>query len=354
MTGGVEFRIEAMSWALLTGNLFSERMRAGGRVSEIWNWAPFNMTISRSTMNPLVPLRYVFNKDGRKARAWDVDPNTGTSEMMHWGLFNPTNDKAFQGLAPMAAAASSGDQLNAANKWRFNLFMNDCRPAGVMSTDQPVTTSDEKTLSKRLIEKAKSKFLILGGGLKWTQLGMTPKDADYLAGSKFNKQEICEVFGVPSQLLGIEGSQTFANFEEARYSFWLMTVLPLLDLYYSELNRWLAPEYGEDVEIFYDESDITALDYVRERKVAQALETDVLTINEKRALMGFEAIDEGEADQVFVDPSKLPLGFDVFMPEEAAAEDAAKAFVRMGMDRKEAELKAHNIFHERSCHHRQD
>jgi phage portal protein BeeE len=171
-----------------------------------------------------------------------------------------------------------------------------------------------------------------------------------LNGSKFSKQEIAEVFGVPTQLLGIEGSQTYANFEEARYALYLLTVMPLVDLYFDELNRWLTPLYGEDLKICYDKSSIDALDYVRQRKTESMLNSTVLTINEKRELLGLPPRGEAEADQLFIDPNMLPLGFEAFNSEEQAAQDAAKAFVRMGMKRSEAEVKAWEVFNGQ-CHH---
>ena len=347
--GGVEFLVEAYSWALLTGNLFLEKLKVRNQVSELWNWEPYAFSIERSKINRRMPAAYVFGKGSASVRRWDVDPIKGTSEMMHWGLFNPSADEAFMGQSPLAAAASAGDQLNAANKWRYNLLKNDCRPSGVLSTDQPITTSDEKTLSQRLKEKAQSKFLLLGGGLKWQQLGLTPKDADHLAGSKFNKQEICEVFGVPIQILGIEGSQTFANMEQAILHLYNETVLPLVELYFSELNRWLAPEYGAGVEICYNENEIKALEPERKAALETRLNSDVLTINEKRDLLGYKALNEADADTLFIDPSKLPLGMDVFTSDEMATQEAAKSFMRMGLSRADAESKALDLFTERKC-----
>ena len=254
------------------------------------------------------------------------------------------------GQSPMSAAASAGDQLNAANKWRHDLYKNDCRPSGLLSTDQPVTTADEKTLMKRLIEKAKSKILLLGGGLKWTQLGMTPKDADFLNGSKYNKQEICEVFGVATQLLGIEGSMTFANMEQAFIHLYNQTTLPLVDLYYSELSRWFQEDYP-GVEVCYNRDTIKALEPERREAMKLKLESPAVTINEKREMMGLPKINEEDADTVFIDPNKLPIGMEVFTPDEMAAQDAAKSFMRMGMGRGEAETKALEMFSESKCKH---
>ena len=350
ITGGQEFREEAYSWALLTGNIFCDRSIVGGRVAEMHHWQPYGMKIHRSKANIQIPHSY----EAENKRTWEVDAVSGASDMMHLGLYNPDPNAGFMGLSPLAAAASSADQLNAGNEWRYNLYKNDCRPSGLLSTEQPVTSSQRKELGKDMDSRSGAKnagrWMILGGGLKYQQLSQSAKDVDWLNGSKFSKQEIAEVFGVPTQLLGIEGSQTYANFEEARYALYLLTVMPLVDLYFDELNRWLTPLYGEDLKICYDKSSIDALEYVRQRKTETMLNSSVLTINEKRELLGLPPRGEAEADQLFIDPNMLPLGFEAFNSEEQAAQDAAKAFVRMGMKRSEAEVKAWEVFNGQ-CHH---
>ena len=95
----------------------------------------------------------------------------------------------------------------------------------------------------------------------------------------------------------------------------------------------MFPLFGEDLKICYDKSSIDALDFVRQRKTESMLNSTVLTINEKRELLGLAPREEAEADQLYVDPSLLPMGFEAFTQEEQAASDAAKAFMRMGMKR---------------------
>lgn len=357
ITGGQEFRIEAYSWAMLTGNIFTERSVIGGAPRELYHWQPFMMSIDRSKSNIQIPLRYWASKNQSGARKWDVDPISGDSDMMHLAMFNPSPEAGFMGQSPLAGAASAGDQMNASSKWRFNSLKNDMRPAGILATEQPVTSAQRKELTKDMEQnsgwKKAGKFLLLGGGLKFSQLSLSPKDSDWLNGTKLNKQEICEVFGVPTQLIGVESAQTYANFEQARYAFYINTILPLVDLYFGELNRWLVPVFGENIEICYDKSEIDALDYARQEKTKAILNSDVATYNEKREVLGLPPRDEEEADQIFVDPNKLPAGFDVFTEDEMEATQAAKVYQRMGMSKDEAQTKAMDEFYAKKegCNH---
>jgi len=204
--GDKEFFIASYSWLMLTGNLFTSKTVVSGRPVELWNWQPYNIAIGHSSVNPMMPSSYIFRKGSRGQKVWDVNPITGESDILHWSLFNPSEEMPFFGQSPLSAAASSADQLNAANKWRFNGFKNDMAPSGILSTEQMIDAATHNELSKTMDResgwKRAKRFLILGGGMKYTQLGLSAKESDWLAGSKFNKQEIAEVYGVPTQLLG--------------------------------------------------------------------------------------------------------------------------------------------------------
>ena len=351
--GGIEFRTAAYSWMMISGNCFTEKLVVGGLPRELWNWQPYQMSVASSANNPRMPARYTFDKSGKATHTWDVDLLTGKSDLLHWRTFNPDPEASFFGQAPLKAGASSADQLNAADKWRYNSFKNDCRPSGILSTDNAIDEKQRKSLQGSLDNKQSgwwgaAKTMLLGGGLKWQQLGVSAKDADWLNGSKYNKQGIAEVFGVPTQLLGIEGSMTFSNMEQAIVFFYNQTVLPLVDLYISELNRWIAPDYGDNVEVYYEINDIKALEPERRESLKTRLESDVLTMNEKRELIGYEPVTELEADQLYIDSNKIPLGLDIFTEEEKQVEDAAKSLMRLGLPREEAEQKAFDIVQERA------
>ena len=49
---------------------------------------------------------------------------------------------------------------------------------------------------------------------------------------KLKQKDICEVLGVPTQLIGIEGSQTYANYEQTRAAFYEDRAIPLLNMFY--------------------------------------------------------------------------------------------------------------------------
>jgi phage portal protein BeeE len=109
-------------------------------------------------------------------------------------------------------------------------------------------------------------------------------------------------------MLDIEGSQTYANMEQAKLGFWEDAVIPILVKIRDALNQWLVPLLGEDLFLDFNLDDVSALIPRRaerfERNV-KAVEAGLLTINEARADLGYAPIDGG--DVILVQASKLPL-----------------------------------------------
>jgi HK97 family phage portal protein len=136
--------------------------------------------------------------------------------------------------------------------------------------------------------------LVLEGGLDWREMSLSPKDMDWLAGKDVSAREIALAFAVPPQLVGIEGSLTFANFEQARLALFDDAILPLIDHVKDELNHWLAPRFGDDIRIDYDIDKIEAYAERREKTWKRISAAGFLTVNEKRAALSLPPVDGGE------------------------------------------------------------
>ena len=111
--------------------------------------------------------------------------------------------------------------------------------------------------------------------------------------SKYNAaREIALAFGVPPQLLGIPGDNTYSNYEQARLSLWEETILPTLDGILESLNTWLVPLFGNDLSLEYDKDSIEILTQKREKVWDYVEKASFLTKNEKRQIFGYPPIKE--------------------------------------------------------------
>lgn len=334
--GGSAFFQSLYAYRLLAGNTYIEAAgptggARAGQPRELWILRPDRMRVIKGARG--VPAGYEFETNGKKVR-WDFDPlNVVASPILHSKSFHPLDD--YYGLSPLEAAAFEIDQHNAAGRHNYSLLANGARPDGAVVYTPPDEASSDvlsdeqfKRVQREIDEHSgpdnAGRPMILEGGLDWRPMAMSPKDMDFANLRDMSGRDIAMAYDVPPQLVGIEGSQTFANFEQARLSLYEDAVLPLVDDYADELNRWLVPRYGENLELCFDQDAIPALMVRRREKWEMIGQTDVLTINEKRLALGFDAIEGG--DVLLVPANLLPLDSE---PENEPEDDEARALVQL-------------------------
>jgi len=150
--------------------------------------------------------------------------------------------------------------------------------------------------------------MLLEGDFDWKEMGLSPKDMDFISLKNMSAKDIALVYGVPSQLIGIPDSQTYSNFAEAKLALYNETIIPLLDRFQGDLNEWLTPMFGEGLELRYDIDSIPAMAEQRKRvfeSVVTGVQNGILTRNEAREQLGYETVDGG--DSLLVPANLMPL-----------------------------------------------
>ena len=280
--GGAALFEAAFGFYLIAGNSYIEA--AGPKNAaplELWTLRPDRMRIVPGAAG--LPTAYRYQVNGTTFD-YAADTLTGQSQVLHMKSFHPLDD--WYGMSPMEAAAFSIDQHNEAAKWNAALLQSSGRPSGalVYKPAHPealdTLTGDQRDTLKTEIEQYFSgsgnagRPMVLEGGLDW--------------------REIALAFHVPPQLIGIEGSLTFANFEQARLALFDDAVLPLLDHMRDSLNNWLSPRFGDDISIGYDADAIEALAPRREKTWSRLAGCDFMTVNEKRQALGMSPLAGGD------------------------------------------------------------
>lgn len=304
--GGAELFEALYSFFLISGNAYLEAVGPGyGSPLELWTLRPDRMRVVPGKNGTVDSYRYSV---GGQSKDFPVPPLGGMAAVMHLKAFHPLDD--WYGMSPLEAAAVSIDQHNDAAKWNASLLQTAGRPSGAIvyrpsGADAPDTlTADQRQALKHELEHHFSgadnagRPLILEGGLDWREMSLSPKDMDWLAGKDVSAREIALAYHVPAQLIGVAGSLTFSNFEQARLALYDDAVLPLLDRVKDGLNSWLAPQFGDDLYIDYDLDKIEALAPRRQEVWARLASADFLTVNEKREALGYdpvEIVEEGNA-----------------------------------------------------------
>jgi HK97 family phage portal protein len=309
-----------VGFLLLAGNGYEERVTVGKEVRELYQLRPDRMKIVPSSNG--IPMAYEYAVSQRKV-SFPVDERTLESDLRHLKLFNPLND--WYGMSPIEAGAHAIDQNNESMAWMQSLLQNSARPSGALTVKDGGTLDPENfNRLKAQIEEQYSgssnagRPMLLEGGLEWQQMGLSPSDMGILETKFSSSRDVALAFGVPPQLLGIPGDNTYSNYSEARLAFWEDTALPLLDMILTDWNSWLAAPFK--VEIRADVDSIPAIAEKRLKMWEMANASLDLTINERRALKGYGPIKGG--DELYVSSSEIPLSMAGEPPEPVAGLDA--------------------------------
>jgi HK97 family phage portal protein len=319
LQSGVEFFQSLYSYLMISGNSYilrdSDQIK---KPNELYLLRPDRIKIKSNTS--MIPSSYAYIIDGVEVNDYTVDNTTGMSQVKQIKLWSPLDD--FYGLSPLRASAYKIDQHNLAGLHNVALLKNGCTPSGMLKfvpTDETgMSTQLTDDQRARLLEDLESRFMgsrnsgrpmLLEGNFEYQQLGLNPKDMDFLELLNLSAREIALCFGVPAQLIGIPEANTYSNMETAKLGLYEETIIPLLNRVESDLNEYLAPLYDGDISIKYDLNSIPAMAEKTKRlyeNVMNGVNAGIITRNEAREKLGLEAIDGG--DELYISANQFPIG----------------------------------------------
>jgi len=312
MQSRYEFLQALVGFYRIAGNGYMERTMVQGTPRELYALRPDRMKVKPSATG--IPSGYVYTV-GQQSVGWDCDPITGICDIRHLKDFNPLDD--WYGMSPIEAGAYAVDQHNESMTWMQSLLQNGAAPSGALEVSGDTTLGDDEYM--RLKAEIEEKYsgsanagrpLLLEGGMKWTQMGLSPQSMSIIETKYSAARDISLALGVPPLLLNIPGDSTYSNYQEARLAFYEETVIPLVHYVRDELNAWLSESFG-GVELDVDMDQVPAIAEKRMKLWSMADTSNDLTINEKRALKGYDEVEGG--DVVYIPQGNIPLTFDLDM-----------------------------------------
>ena len=313
-----EFFSSLYGYVLLSGNAYILRVGSElGAPKELHQLRPDRIQIKGSG-NP-IPEKYEYTVNGRVRDTYLVDQENGYSELKHIKLWNPLDD--YYGCSPLSAAAVEVDQHNMSSAHNVNLLNNGARPSGAVifkpKDDGGFNINLSESQRQQLITDLNNRFtgtgnagrpLLLEGDFDWKEMGLSPKDMDFLNLKHMSATDIAMCFGVPSQLVGVPDAQTYSNVAEARLALYEETIIPYLSKVASDLNEWLVPMFDDRLTLEFDIDNIPALSERKKRtyeNVTSAVREGIMTRNEARQQLGLDAIDG--ADDLYISANLFPL-----------------------------------------------
>jgi HK97 family phage portal protein len=298
LQGDAAFIESVVTHKLIAGNAYLHAVGPKGAAPmELHALRPDRVTIIAGIGG--VPKAYRYQV-GQQQTDFPVDRISGQSRILHLKNFHPLDD--WYGMSAVEAAAYSIDQHNQCGAWNQALLQNGARPSGALMVkaadggaghlSEPQYVRLKQQLDEQFSGAANAgRPLLLEGGLEWKEMSLSPKDMDFIGIKHSSARDIALAFGVPPQLLGIPGDNTYANLQEARVALWEQTILPNLQHLVDALNNWLSPMFSDALTIGYDAEAIPAITAKRDALWQRIGSANFLSDEEKRKLLGLGAAE---------------------------------------------------------------
>lgn len=174
------------------------------------------------------------------------------------------------------------------------LFQSGGQPArGVLSTLSAISKKQKEDIANNWTQSTNG-VLVLSGDMKYQALSSNAQEMQLLDSRKHNAIEICSFFGVPPELLGL-GNKT-SNVEDLMNLFLTTTIQNYISMIEHEFSRKMfSPQSQGKYKIDIDENNLLRLSKSQQAAFfSSMIERGILSINEVRNELGYEAIKDGD------------------------------------------------------------
>lgn len=285
---------------------FLLRVRGTGGVTlELWPLLPTDVTVLYETGTQMIAGFDV--STGGRMRRYEVDED-GNSDVIY--IRRPAlswqTDKS-----PAAIAAAPAEVFTRILQRCADIISNSSNITGLLSTDKEMTKNSLKEIKDAILQfttgRSQSGGTLVSSNAKWTmtRLSEDPSSALSVEIKDSIARDIVVTFGVPTQLVGLPGTDTYNNIALARVGFLTDTILPsYVGLYIAALNHELMTG---DAKIAPDVEHIPAMMAYRRELTKTAVEATMLSVNEQREMLGYPRYEDDELANVPIKLEELRL-----------------------------------------------
>ena len=235
------------------------------------------------------------------------------AEVLHIADFNPDYNgegSHLYGQSPIQAGLRTMTANNEAIETSLKYLHNQSARGMLTPDDDQLTPTQAQQLKdafRRNYQGSKSAndIMITGKKFSWLNFGLTATDLELIESYNASIKDLCNLYGVPVQLLNNTESTTYDNYRIARQVLFTNAIIPELNKIRDEFNRWLVPQFGEDLYFDFDYSAIPELIPEQQKLVDSLSKSYWLTPNEKREAIGY-GVDENNP---VMDDYLVPSGF---------------------------------------------
>lgn len=303
------FRETLMTHLLLWGNAYAQLIRNGkGEVIALYPLMPNRMTVDRDNKGRLY-YQYWRGKDEAKLSRDNI-VILQPSDVLHIpGL-------GFDGLvgySPIAMAKNAVGMAIACEEYGAKFFANGATPGGILEHPGIVKDPARVRESWNAVYQGSGnahRIAVLEEGMKYTPIGISPEQAQFLETRKFQINEIARIFRVPPHMVGDLEKSSFSNIEQQSLEFVKYTLEPWLVRWEQAMVRsLLSKTEKEQYFIKFNVDGLLRGDYEsRMNGYAIGRQNGWLSANDIRELEDMNRIPaEQGSDTYLVNGNMLPL-----------------------------------------------
>ena len=303
------FRETLMTHLLLWGNAYAQVIRNGrNEVVALYPLMPNKMTVDRDEHGHLY---YEYQRSNDEA------PTMKGSTV----ILKPTDvlhipGLGFDGLvgySPIAMAKNAIGMAIACEEYGAKFFANGAAPGGVL--EHPGTIKDPQRVRESWQSTFggsgnSNKIAVLEEGMKYTPIGISPEQAQFLETRKFQINEIARIFRVPPHMVGDLEKSSFSNIEQQSLEFVKYTLDPWVIRWEQSIHRTLLTP--EEKNLYYVKFNVEGLlrgDYQsRMNGYAIGRQNGWMSANDIRELENLDRIPAEEGGDLYlINGNMLPM-----------------------------------------------
>ena len=304
------FRETLMAHLLIYGNAYAQIIRNGrGDVIGLYPLMPDKVRVDRDDRGRLIYRysRYDEHNPNFKQQGEIILPMEQVLHIPGLGF------DGLVGYSPIAMAKNAIGMAIACEEYGAKFFANGAAPGGVL--EHPGTIKDPQ----RVRESWQSTFggsgnankiAVLEEGMKYTPIGISPEQAQFLETRKFQINEIARIFRVPPHMVGDLEKSSFSNIEQQSLEFVKYTLDPWVIRWEQSIQRSLLSK--DEKAVYFVKFNLEGLlrgDYQsRMNGYAIGRQNGWMSANDIRELENLDRIPaEDGGDLYLINGNMLPL-----------------------------------------------
>lgn len=284
---------------VLQGNNFSAVQRNSG--GDIVNLVPLMTPQMQVELEESGGVRYEYTEDAG-LRVY--------SEKSIW--HNKLFGNGIVGLSPLAYARNSIGVGQAAELAVSRVYRNGGKPSGLLMLDKVLTDKQREQLKSNFSDMAEGnndRLFVLEADMKYEKVSLSPSDIELLESRRFQIEDICRFFGVPSILVNDNHENTAwgTGINQIIQGFYKFGLRPYLERYEASMKaNLLNPQERDTMDIEFDFNALLRPDLAERIKAAkEGVTGGVMTPNEYRISEGWQPLPGG--DHLFLQQQMTPV-----------------------------------------------